>query len=325
MSFESVLETINALTGESVVGICAHTRPDGDAVGSVLALAHALDSSGIKAVPLLADETSAPATYAWLHGFPLYEMPSQTVATHFNLLIVVDTPNVARLSGGSAYLHRSDASLLIDHHPPLDRYTDTAWIDVEYAASAQLVWALLKASRYECAPAVATACYAGLISDTGRFQHVNTTSRVLRDAADMVDGGADPSSISTRLFNSKSLAVLELESLILAKLAVTNGGYVAYSVVSDEDYSVTGASKAEGENLIELIRALDGIRVAILFSKTAQGVRVSLRSKSDFDVSSVAHTFGGGGHKAAAGITWPDSKASVETVLSSILPLLPRP
>jgi len=172
---------------------------------------------------------------------------------------------------------------------------------------------------------VATACYAGLISDTGRFQHVNTTSRVLRDAADMVDGGADPSSISTRLFNSKSLALLELESLVLTKLTVENGGYVAYSVVSDKDYSTTGASKAEGENLIELIRVLDGIRVAVLLSETEQGVRVSLRSKSDFDVSGIARTFGGGGHKAAAGISWPDPKASVEAVLSSILPLLPRP
>jgi len=120
MSFESVLATIDALTTESVVGICAHTRPDGDAIGSVLALVHALGSSGVSAVPLLADEASAPSTYGWLHDFSAYKMPSQVALERFDLFIVVDTPNVARLAGGSVYLDRSDASLLIDHHPPLD-------------------------------------------------------------------------------------------------------------------------------------------------------------------------------------------------------------
>lgn len=323
MSFQAVLNCINALDSGDSVGICAHTRPDGDAVGSVLGLTMALRAAGISAVPLLADRAQPPRTYHELSGFNLYLNPDTIGDLHFKLLILLDTPTLSRFEQGSEYFVRSDESILIDHHPEYDQFTDSSWTDTTYAATALMVWQLLQESRFDINAEVASSCMTGLFADTGSFRYQKTDARVFRAAAEMVEAGANAADIANMLYHSRSRGIVELEAIVLERLTFVNGGAVAYSFVTDEDYATTKTLREEGENLIDMIRSIDEVEVAFLITLGARAPRVSLRSKTEFDVAEVAGHFGGGGHRPAAGLTWPEATATVDDILSGLLPLLP--
>lgn len=324
MSFQAVLKRINALDSGDFVGICAHTRPDGDAVGSVLALTLALRNAGINALPLLADRAEAPRTYRTLKGFDFYRNPDELDETPFKLLIVLDTPTRGRLGEGVEYLSRSEESILIDHHPLDDQFTTLIWSDTDYAATTLMVWKLIQESRFSTDADIANACLTGVFSDTGSFRYQNTSESVFAAAAEMARAGANPSHVSNMLYHSRSRGVAELESIVTSRLTFTNGGCVGYSYVSDADYGATHTRRSEGENLIELIRSIEEVEVAILITFGKHAPRVSLRSRTTFNVANVASQFGGGGHRPAAGISWPQEDATLEEILDKLLPLLPE-
>ena len=323
MSFEGIVNSLNEMTPEMCVGVVAHTRPDGDAVGSVLAMVAALRDAGIQALPLMGDEEKSPRVYSWLAHFDEYLMPSQVRDMTFDYLIVLDTPTIKRLNEGHAYLAQARSVLLIDHHVRQDIPASECFVDTSASATAQLVWRVIAASRFQRTLDVAKGCLVGLVTDTGSFQHSNTDAQALIDAADMVAMGANPSNIATHVFNSKTPAALELEACVLNRLRVANDGRVAYSYMRDEDYESLGAEKSEGENLVDIVRSVEGIQVGVLFTVSESSTRISLRAKDDTDVSRVAQAIGGGGHKAAAGCTWPDDDASLDTVIAGVLALLP--
>jgi phosphoesterase RecJ-like protein len=139
----------------------------------------------------------------------------------------------------------------------------------------------------------------------------------------MVAAGAQPARIARHLFGQKPLGALQLEARILSRLRLLNDGLVVHSYLSDADLSELGISSDWTENLIDLIRSAQGSDIAVLITHSAKGPRVSLRSATSFDVSQVAKRFGGGGHKAAAGISWPEKSATREQILDELLPLLP--
>lgn len=323
MSFEGIVNSINEMKPESRVGVIAHTRPDGDAVGSVLALVAALRAAGIQAQPLMGDEQAPPHAYSWLAYFDEYLTPSQASHIAFDYLIVLDTPTMKRLNEGQIFVAKAQTILLIDHHKRQDIPVSVSIVDTDASATAQIVWRVIGASRFKRSLEVANACLVGLVTDTGSFQHSNTDAQAFIDAAEMVSAGANPTQIATNVFNSKTHAALELEACVLNRLQVANGGRVAYSFMRDEDYDNLGAQKSDGENLVDIVRSVEGIQVAVLFTMTKAGTRISLRAKDETDVSLVAQSIGGGGHKAAAGCTWPDDSASLETVIAGVLALLP--
>lgn len=318
MSFEGVLNILNELTPGTTVGICGHTRPDGDAIGSTLALASVLSLAGVDVHPLLSDEETGPETYAWLSHFGEYQTPSQSPA-QLDYLFVLDTPTIKRLNKGSSYLAKAQSIVLIDHHARQDMPASECLVDTSASATSQLVWQLIKASRFEVIPACAESCFVGLVTDTGSFQHSNTTPQALCDAADMVQAGADPSKIANNVFNSKTQAALELEGRVLERLTLVEDNTIGYSYVVESDFEETGALHSEGENLVELVRSVAGIKVAILFTRGVFDTRISLRAKTNVDVSAVAKLFGGGGHRAASGCTWPEKNTAFEEVISSVV------
>lgn len=322
VSFQTILDHINALDSDDSVGICAHTRPDGDAIGSVLGLTMALRGAGINAIPLLADSAPAPKTYQGLSGFELFRTPDDAPNVQFDLLILLDTPTLGRFGKGSDYFSQSKVSLLVDHHPQFETFTDFSWTDTGYAATAHMVWELVQASRFDINKDVAIACLAGLFSDTGSFRYQKTDATVFRAAAEMVEAGANASDVSNMLYHSRSRGAVALEAIVMSRLIFVNQGRVAYSYITSADYETTGTMVEEGENFIDSIRSIDGVEVAFLITFGQSGPRVSLRSKTGFDVAKVANQFGGGGHRPAAGISWPDVDASLDDILSQLLPLL---
>ncbi len=308
-----------ALRRASSVVICAHVRPDGDAIGSTLALTLALREIGVPAIPTLANDRDAPSTYDWLPGFALYVPASEIEAPA--VFVALDTPKAERLGVAGPLAEAAGTVVVMDHHPDASEYGDIHVFNREAAATGQLVWDLIAALEVTPTADMAQCCYTALFTDTGRFSYQNTDAQALRDAAAMVDAGADPAEIARRVYQRRTQASLALEARAMSRLTFANGDKVAYTCVTDADFEETGARAEEAEHLPEAIRVVDCIEVAMLLRQKGTEVRGNLRAKTTFDVGAVARSVGGGGHAAASGFTIPDT--TCEAVVERLLPMLP--
>ena len=306
-----------ALRRASSVVICGHVRPDGDAMGSVLAMTLALRENGIPAVPTLADLEEPPSSYGFLPGFGLYVSADQLEAP--DVFIAMDCPTMARLGAGEPLAKSAGTIIVLDHHPNGDSYGTINAVDSAASATAQLVWQFAR-TLGDPSTDVAECCYVGLVTDTGRFSYGNTSALALRDAAEMVDAGVSPADIAHHVYQSRTSASLAIESRALSRLTLTNAGHVAYTWLTDADFAELDVLPQEAENLPDAIRVIGGIDAAVLLRQHATEVRVNLRSKTGADVGAVAARFGGGGHKAASGFTY---EGDIETLMPLLLPLLP--
>ena len=327
-STEELIASLSAIPAGARVLACGHTRPDGDSVGSVLALVQALRLRNIDATPLLADGgVTPPAPYMWMSGADDFACPDQLSADGYapDVFIALDTPDFNRISDAGALLQAAKQSIIIDHHPPLpESYADIRYTQENAAATGELIWSLLGQMGWMRDKDIATACYVATISDTGSFQFSNTTKEAFAHVSEMIDAGARPDIIAQHIYSQKPLAALHLEGRILSRAKLLNGGAVIHSYLSDADLQELGVPVDYTENLIDLIRCVRDTDVALFITQSSKGPRLSLRSDGNFDVSAIARQFGGGGHRPAAGITWPDKTASLEQILDELLPHLPR-
>lgn len=308
-----------ALRKARSVVVCAHVRPDGDAVGSVLALTLALRAAGIPAVPTLADDRGPLETYDWLPGWGLYTAAKDLEVP--DVFVALDTPIPDRLGVAQELMRSAESVVVIDHHPDATEYGDLHAFDPTAAATGQLVWRLLDALDVSPSTDIALCCYVALITDTGRFQYQNTSADALRDAAAMLEAGVDASEAARLVYQNRSAAALAIEAKAMSRLTVTNGGKVAYAWVTDSDFDETGALPEEAEHLPDAVRVLGGIDVAVLMRERGDEVRVNLRAKTGADVGRVARHFGGGGHAAASGFTW--EQRGIDSLLPQLLAMLP--
>lgn len=308
-----------ALRKAASVVVCAHVRPDGDAVGSVLGMTLALRAAGIPAVPTLADDGPAPATYAFLPGHSLF-VPAGDLDPP-EVFVALDTPVPERLGEARRLMESAATTVLFDHHPDANAYADICVCDPAMAATGQMVWRFLDALEIEPTPEVALTLYVALITDTGRFSYDNSSPAALRDAASMIEAGVDPAYASRMVYQERSAASLEVESRALSRLRTVNGGSVAWTSLTDADFELSGALPEEAEHVVDAVRALGGVDVVVLLRQKGSEVRGNLRAKTGVDVGTVARALGGGGHRAAAGFTVPDS--TVDEVVERLLPMLP--
>jgi phosphoesterase RecJ-like protein len=308
-----------ALRKASTVIVCAHVRPDGDAVGSVLGMTLALRAAGIPAVPTLADDRPAPSTYSFLPGHSLY-VPAIDLDPP-SVFVALDTPVADRLGGAEGLMSEAGSTIVFDHHPGHASYGDICVCDPSMAATGQIIWRFLAPLGIAPTPDIALPLYVALMSDTGRFGYDNTSPDALRDAADMLEVDVDPAYAARMVYQERSAASLEIEARAVTRLTVANDSRVAWTYLTDVDFADTGALPEEAEHVIDATRALAGVDVVVLLRQKGSEVRGNLRSKTGVDVSAVASAFGGGGHRAAAGFTVAD--ASVDSVIASLLPMLP--
>ena len=318
---EPVTDYIHAaetLASASSAIVCGHIDPDGDSIGTVLGLTLVLRRLGVEARPALAETTDLPETYAFLAGFhalrPAAELPPAT------LFIAVDTPNLARLGPAEEAARAASSLVVIDHHPDNAFFGGVNLVDPAAAAAGQMVWRLLPLMDTDPDQDIAQCLYVAMLTDTGRFQYSNANAGVLRDAAAMVDHGLDIHAISERVYESQSLGHMAIVGCVKERVALANGGRVAYSWVTDGDFADTGAAPESTENLVDAIRVLGGVDAVFLVKETDTTCKVSLRGKGGADVGGVARRLGGGGHPAAAGFTFAGSR---QELLATLLPLLP--
>ena len=307
-----------ALRRATSVVVCAHVRPDGDAMGSVLGLTLALRENGIPAVPTLAHGSHAPSTYSFLPGFSLFVPVHDLEAPQ--VLIALDSPNLDRIGDAAKLAKSADTVIVIDHHPETLAFGDVLIHDAVAAATGQIVWDFVKELDTLPSADVAHCCYVGLVTDTGRFCYDNTTADTFRAASEMVEAGANPSEIAVAVYQSRSPASLAIESRAMSRLTIANGGRVAYAWVTDADFEEIGALPEEAESLPDAVRVVAGVDAAVLLRQAGGEVRGNLRSKAGFDVSAVARHFGGGGHRAASGFTF---SGTIEQLIPQLLARMP--
>ncbi|MDR2714415.1 MAG: DHH family phosphoesterase [Coriobacteriales bacterium] len=317
MSVLTTDEVLASFEGIQTVAICAHVNPDGDALGSMLALASLLRQKGCEVTCLLAQDRPAPGLYSFLENYDFVSACAYTDTP--DLFIAVDVPALSRLGDGEAVFNRALRSLCIDHHPNYSGFADAYYGDDTAAATGTLIWSIIKASGANITPAMASYCYVAVMTDTGRFSYQNTSERTFCDAAEMVACGVDPTLMSQCVYEDKSLAVVKLESRLIERMKFSHQNRVVCSWVNEQDFEELGVSRDDTEGLPTILRSIAGVEVAALLRAEEGVVRVNLRSRGTCDVGQVAQNFGGGGHRAAAGITFETTlEKSIELLLGAL-------
>ena len=282
--------------------LISHVRPDGDAIGSQLALGFALMAAG-KNVRLI-NEDGLPDNLAFMRGSEKIELPPAE-PLEVEVAIALDTATKPRL--GERALHaasRAKIWLNIDHHISNPGYGDLNLIDSTSPATGQILYQLITALELPLPAETRDAIYVAVSTDTGSFQYPSTTSTTYQMAADLIDRGLDVGTINCNIYDNYPYRRVELMRALLNTLEISTDGRVASWDLRDQMRIDLALLPEDSEGLIDIIRAIRGVQVAVFFEELVDGkIRISMRSKDRrYNVCEIAMEFGGGGHALAAGI-----------------------
>lgn len=304
---------INGLLQEDCFLIATHINPDGDALGSSLALAEALTSLGKKV--FLYDRDPVPKYYYFLAGHKKFSTDLRKALKADPVLVLLDCNSPERAALGTTTFRKN---IVIDHHETAGDFGDLRWVEKDAAATGFLIYTLVRSLRLKITPAMATSLYTAIAVDTGTFRYSNTTEEVLQAAAYLVGAGAQPHSIAEHLYETWAYGRFRLFMLVMNTLDKKDG--VAIVHVTTDMFSQTGTSSEDTENFANLPRRIDDVEVSVLLRETGSGAwKASLRSKGNANVAKVAEQFGGGGHKNAAGFRLSGDLATVKKTLLKAL------
>lgn len=286
--------------------LTTHENPDGDALGSLLAMHGALKSLGKDSVMFLAaKEFPLPVEYRFLPLQEVFHEPPADMPDR--VAVFLDCGNIDRMPVDFLQ-NGSSRKLNIDHHHDNTRFGDVNLVDVEASSTAEIVFDLVEALGAELTPEIASSLYVGLVTDTGKFMYENTDQRTHRTAAALIDAGVDVNDIYRRLYEHVPLVKLKLIARALGDIQVFDEGALAVTYISSADYEATGASEVLTEGIIDHLRSIEGIALAAVVRDQGEGSKASrkasLRSTDGrIDVSEIARKQGGGGHRRAAGFS----------------------
>jgi phosphoesterase RecJ-like protein len=304
--------------------ILSHVRPDGDAIGSQIALGMALEAAGKKV--RLINEDGLPDNLVFLPESQRIELPSAE-PLDVEVAIALDTATKPRL--GDNALHAASKAKLwvnIDHHKSNPAYGDVNHIDPTSPATGQILYKLITALDLPLPDASRDAIYVAVSTDTGSFQYPSTTEETYLMAADLIRRGLDVGRINSLTYDHSPYRRVELMRALLNTLELTGEGRVAYWDLTNATAENLGLKPEDSEGMIDIIRGIDGVIVAVFFEELPDGkIRVSMRSKDPrVDACHVCMEFGGGGHALAAGIRMAGPLADAkERVLEAVKRALP--
>ena len=290
--------------------VLSHVRPDGDALGSQLALALSLQELG-KDVTVW-NEDGMLEKYSFLPGAEQVKKPA-TEPHNFEVGIALDTATQVRLGTAGAAV-RAPLWINLDHHPSNPGYGDLVHIDATAPATGQILFELLAAEKLPMNRAIAENLFVAISTDTGSFQYSNTTARTFEIGAELIRHGVDVGRLSQLIYESYPRRRIELLRDLLGTMRIEASGRLATFSLSLATAQRLGVQPEDNEGLIDHLRAIEGVIVAVFFEELTEGkVRVSMRSKSEAaDVCAICQQFGGGGHKLAAGARVRGSLGEVE-------------
>lgn len=293
------------------IAILPHIFPDGDAIGSCVALYHGLISIG-KDVSMVIAEQVAQNLVFLLEGVDV----TDSVEQKYDLVISLDTSSIEQIRDRRALFESAPKTISIDHHKTNNGFADIVYVDVNAAATGEMIFDLLTHMGISFTPEICMAIYSAISTDTGSFKHSNTSAKSFAVASRLMEYGFDFTYVTNHLYKSIPLRKAGLLQFALNKLEIIDG-IIAVSDVLD---GPEAADSGDYDGITDYLLSLQGIEVAVFARKlNDEEIKFSLRSKNKIDVAAIAETFGGGGHVKASGfVTDIDAKEAVEKVVGAI-------
>lgn len=311
-------ELQKTLEDANEIAIFCHINPDGDCIGALFALGRTLMARGKKVTMISHDGIPG--------FFKFVPMTSETVATstnvaslkerNFDLAVMVDCATKKR--AGEAFFPIMDASTLItiDHHATNDGFAARNFIDPSASSTCEILHRLFTRAGWNITPKVAECLYMGIMYDTGRFMHSNTTPEVFRICSELLAAGISPAEIANHVYRDRSRASLHILGYALVNMKTAADGQVAWATIPRSVFHEYGATDSDTEGIVETLGAYDGCEVHIVFTEGPDGrARVSTRSAGKVLVNEVCALFGGGGHKFASGIRSEKTLQEIEKLV----------
>jgi phosphoesterase RecJ-like protein len=287
--------------------VTTHLGPDGDALGSQIALGHFLRGLGKSAAMINSDE--ADQNLDWMPGtddVEVYDgsMHQREALAEADVVFILDTNDEERLGKVGTMVRNSSATtVLIDHHLQPEPWFEVKFVRDTAAATGELVYEMIEATDPTLIDeTVATGLYTAIMTDTGSFRYSSVTPRLHRIVADILErGGIEPAPIHEQIYDRESMPGLRLLGRMLSRIRLRYNGQVGYSVVTQRMVEDTGATWDDKRGFVNYVLSIEGVKAALLFSETDDGSKISFRSEADVRVDEWARSFGGGGHRNAAG------------------------
>ncbi len=294
MTLDNILEEIN--NANSIV-ILTHENPDGDAVGSSLALYHALKAYG-KNVEIIIPEYSR--TFNFLPG--TNEIKKEGTYENYDLAISLDCASMNMLNGYVKYFENAKTRVVIDHHGTNSMYGDLNFVNPDSPACAQILVVVLNYFKMEITKEIGTCILAGIITDTGGFKYSGVTAETFEFVAWLLNKGVNVSSVYRKVLQVRTKGNFELNRIASNRLEFLEDGKIAFTYITRDDEESVNAETGDHEGIVDIGRDIEGVEVSIFIRETkTKGVKISLRSSEYVNVSDIALLFGGGGHPRAAG------------------------
>lgn len=284
--------------------ITSHVSPDGDAVGSMLALQALLKAEGKKQVTCVLSDP-VPVVYRSLPGAKKIVVASEVEEVpEFDTLVILDVASYTRIGDVAGWRQEGHKVLVVDHHLVEEPVGSHGVIDSSYAAVGEMIVELFTAAEVALTPAAAHCAYVAQITDTGGYRFSNTNARSHLIAAKILETGIDTAAVCSEIFDVLPRPRLSLLRLALDRMTLTAGDAIAHTYMTAEDLTAAGGTREHLEGFVNYARNIEGVMVGIMFTEMEPGrTKVSVRAREGFNAASFLSQFGGGGHAAAAGAT----------------------
>jgi bifunctional oligoribonuclease and PAP phosphatase NrnA len=300
--------------------LTSHVNPDGDGLGSEVALAHYLELRG-KQVSIL-NCSATPENYLFLHQLhPILQFdPShhEDIVANAEVIILLDANHPDRLDAMTPFIMKSHAvKVCIDHHPEPGEFVDLYLLDEQSSATGEIIYYFISMVGGTIDHVTATALYTAIMTDTGSFRYQKTDSEVHTIVAHLLQAGADPVAIYEQVYEHTSAKRMRLLGMALANMQTLYDGKLAYIVLTHEMFEATGTTEEDTDAFVPYTLMINGVQIGLMFSEMDNIVKVSFRSKGDIAINELAKEFGGNGHKNAAGARVPNVK--LDEIVSLVL------
>jgi len=299
--------------------IASHAEPDGDSLGSLVALGLALSKLGKKVT--LYNSSSIPAVYRFLSGAERIVRHIKKAST-YDLAIILDCGDIGRIGEGSAVVGQIPMIINIDHHVSNTAFGHVQFVDTSACATAEIVYRLISTLGIAVDKAIATSIYTGILTDTGSFRFSNTNQAAFAISKAMIEAGVEPHRVAQYVFGTYSLGRIKLLNLALNSIEISENGKLSMMTITRSMLNETGTNAEDLDGMINYARRIEDVKIAALIHEIKNGsskfsnmnrYHVSLRSNSSVDVAQIASKFGGGGHKSAAGFQIESTLVALKT------------
>lgn len=304
---------VDKIIKSTKIGITCHISPDGDSLGSSLALLQVLLKLGKDAY--IISKEPLPKDFSYLPYSNEFNKQNNTALENTDAVIVLDCGNIDRINGNLNYEDKQYTLINIDHHLSNDLYGDINYIDTKAAAVAEIIYEILTKLNIELDKNIATCLYTSLLTDTGSFRHSNTTLNTHRIAGILITTGIDFSEIHRILFENKSVSRVKLYGKVIDSMQMYLNDRLCIMYLNKNILGDSEENKGDTSDVIAIGTQINSVEVTALIKDTEQGTKVSLRSKNMVDVRKISEEFNGGGHIRAAGFSTNENAETIKSIL----------